>query len=370
MISTRSIATVLLVLTAVARGGGQASPPAPPAQATTALVVRFVDGRSQFNLASARRSSFWTPAFPKIAGWKTPDGDLPITALQLAWQLTGRDIHVDVSVLRGSPHQREDAVASVTVVPGAHVVVDALRAFGVQPVDLSMAVAAPLTPFVPSVVSITPDLEISAVDVVSAPYVGYRITVRNLTSKSIANFRFMSYRGTARALSGVPRSDGGRPAMGPGESFTFAINLTSGRIDDEPLTPRPLDVIEIQSVLFADGTIVGDATNAAARRAIASDAGRRAQLLRAIDVLNSADPVGRATPATMLQYIRAGFEALPDHDDSLLAAAQTATSETRTIVLEDLVRFERLQSGDAEDVRRWIRYTIQRYEGWVHRLAP
>src|SRR5437588_1272182 len=144
MISTRSITTVLLVLAAVVRGGGQTSQPAPPQTASLALVTTYDDGRATFHLLSEqRRGSFWTPAFNRIESWRLPDGALPVTALQEAWQLSGNDVRVKVSVLRGIAHEQEQPVAEVAVSRGVRVRVSQLRAFGVQPIDLSITAASP-----------------------------------------------------------------------------------------------------------------------------------------------------------------------------------------------------------------------------------
>jgi hypothetical protein len=342
----------------------------PPA--SIALVTTFADGRAQYDLVSARAARLWTSNVPRIVSATPPEGTLSVTALQIARQLVGRDVHVTVSVLRGSKHEQEDVVAIVRVSPGAHVLVDELRAFGLQPIDLSLADAAPMEPFFPSVLSVTPELEISAVDLLTAPYPGYRITVRNLSSKPIANFQVQSYRGTNRAISTVQRGSEGRPAMEPGGSFSFDLNLTSGTLSGPGLwSPTPLDVIEINSVLWDDGTIVGDMAFAAARRAIPHDAGRRFELRRAVDVLRAAESETGA-PDEILARLRTAFQALPIVDDTRLIAAQGSMRNTRAMVLDDLRWFEqyRLAVGDTINVRRWIQYTIKRYESWIDRLAP
>jgi hypothetical protein len=118
----------------------------PVAPATIALVETWPDGRTVVDLTTSRRASAWTPMFPKVNGYKLPEGTKPVYAVQLARVLEGQDIKVDVSVLLGSAEPPGVPVASVIVSPGSHITVDGLTRFGVQPVTLSLVVVAPLTP--------------------------------------------------------------------------------------------------------------------------------------------------------------------------------------------------------------------------------
>lgn len=344
------------------------------APARIALVTTYSDGRAHYDLVSAKPGSFWTPYFPRDDSWRPPEGSSRVAALKVAWQLVGRDVRVVVSVLQGPQHEREDLVATVLVSPGAHVVVDQLRAYGVQPVSFALVEAAPVVPFLPSVLSITPELEIGAVDLLSAPYPGYRVTVRNLSSKSVANFHVQGYRGAGKAHSFVPRGSAGRPAMHPGQSYTFTLPLSSGTdapIGTRPWSPAPLDVIEIDSVLWGDGTLVGDSWSTRVQRTIPGNAGRRLQLSRAVDVLRAVERNDTA-PEELLARIRSGFEALPAFDATRLADAEAGMREIRATVLDDLHRFESGRSGPHEgtDLRQWIRHTVERYERWMARLSP
>jgi hypothetical protein len=375
MAMAQAAAVALVILLA-----GQGAPPvqqdaaAALAPARVALVTTYADGRAHYHLVSTKPGSFWTPYFPRDDSWKRPEGSLRVAALKVAWQLLGLDVRVVVSVLQGPQHEREDLVATVLVSPGAHVVVDQLRAYGVQPVSLALVEAAPMVPFLPSVLSITPELEIGAVDLLRAPYPGYRVTVRNLSSKTVANFHVQGYRGAGKAHSFVPRGPAGQPAMHPGQSYTFTLPLSSGTdapIGTRPWSPAPLDVIEIDSVLWGDGTLVGDSWSTRVQRTIPGNAGRRLQLSRAVDVLRA---VARndATPEELLARIRSGFEALPAFDATRLADAEAGMREIRATVLDDLHRFESGRSGTHEgiDLRQWIRHTVERYERWMARLSP
>ena len=52
---------------------------------------------------------------------------------------------------------------------GAFAVVDALKKFGAQPVTLSMAAVAPMTPYLPTAISVSPEIEVSNIELLNAP---------------------------------------------------------------------------------------------------------------------------------------------------------------------------------------------------------
>jgi hypothetical protein len=118
------------------------APAGPTIPATVALVENWPDGRITYELTSPRRASMWTPMFPRVEGYRLPEGAKPVYAVQFARVLVGRDIKVDVSVLLGSAQPPGVPVASVVVSAGSHIVIGELAKFGVQPVTLSMLEAA------------------------------------------------------------------------------------------------------------------------------------------------------------------------------------------------------------------------------------
>src|SRR5438445_1667395 len=160
-IDLAGVGALFISLWSVAAATAQ-PPPQPDAlmPATVALVETWPDGRTNYELTSPRRASMWTPHFPRVDGYQPAEGARPVYAVQIVRVLVGRDINVDVSVLLGSAEQPGVPVASVVISPGSHVVIDGLTTFGVQPLTLSMAEVAPMTPYLPTVVSVSPRVEI------------------------------------------------------------------------------------------------------------------------------------------------------------------------------------------------------------------
>jgi hypothetical protein len=355
---------------------GQAPPRAEPAPATVALVERWPNGRVIYELTGPRRASMWTPVFPRVDGYKPPEGAKPVHAVQFTRTLVGEAIRVEVSVLLGSTEQPGVPVATVSISPGSEVVVDQLIAFGVQPVTLSMVDVAPLTPFVPTVVSVSPAIEVANVDVRNAPYPGYRITLRNLGDQAVSNIHVESfYGGGDKALSALKRTDDGRPMMQPGERYAFDLNLTTGGAGDVStsgaFTPRPIEVIELDSVRWADGTHHGNPPFAHMEPAIESRAGRKLQLRRIIDVLRQTLAERNAGPE-LLAAAANRLGALPDAEPDQLEAAKAAMRATKAAVVLDVERFaaDHATPPDTAAVVAWLTHVLARYEGWLARLSP
>jgi hypothetical protein len=346
-----------------------------PIPTTVALVETWPDGRTNYELTSPRRAWMWTPGFPRIDGYTLPEGTAPVFAVQFIRMLVGRDIKVDVSVLLGSAQQPGVPVASVVVSPGSYVVVEQLSKFGVQPVTLSMVEVAPMTPHLPTVASVSPQIEIANVELLNSPYPGYRVTLRNLGSKGASNIHVQSYRGDDKALSALKRADDGRPMMQPGASYTFDMNLTSGGVNGFTAagtwTPRPIDLIEFDSVRWDDGTYDGNPPFPHVDAIIESDSGRRLQLRRIIEALKRtlAEP---GSGPELLASARDRIDALTDAEADQLDAAKVAMRSTKAVVRADISRFDRNQSTrqSTRAVIEWLTVLLRRYEAWLTRLSP
>jgi hypothetical protein len=345
----------------------------PLAPTTVALVETWPDGRTNYELTSARRASMWTPAFPRIDGYVAPQGSVPVYAVQFARILVGSAIRVDVSVLLGSAAPPGVPIASVMISPGSRVVVDGLRKFGVQPVTLSMARVTPMTPYLPTVFSVSPRIEVAGVELLTAPYPGYRITLRNLGAKDVSTFHLQSYRGEDKALSTLKRTDDGRPLMTPGESYTFDMNITSGPGRDMPpetWSPHPIDIVDIDAVRWADGTQDGASPYPQLDAYVEAQSGRRLQLRRSVDALR-VTVAERGAGAELLEALETRIGALSDADEDQLPGAQAAMRETKAILVADLARFKQSPSSRADAaVRQWLTGLLARYESWLTRLLP
>jgi len=364
-----------LVFTAVvpATSAGQAPVVPEAAPATVALVETWADGRVNYELMGPGRPSMWTPMFPRVDGYEPPEGAKPVSAVQITRTLVGQDIKVEISVMHGSVDAPRTPVATVLVSPGSRVVVEKLTRFGVQPVTLSMADVAPMTPFLPTVISVSPDVEIADVEVRNAPYPGYRITLHNRGDKAVSNVHVESYRNGEKALSALKRTDDGRPLMQPGASYTFTMNVSSGPGDltGGAWTPRPIDVIEFDSVRWADGTHHGTPPFPQSESLVEHRAGQKLQLRRIVDALQQA-LAGAGSSVELLAAATGRIDALPDAEPDQLQAAQVAMRNLKTAARADLARLAQQHAtpADAGAVGAGLRAVLARYEAWLARLSP
>lgn len=372
-----TILSVVLVAAAPLPGAFAGQAPAPPeaAPATVALVETWADGRVGYELTGPRRASMWTPKFPRVAGYLPPEGVKPVHAVQLSRMLVGQDIKVDVSVLLGSTEPPAVFVATVLVSPGSRVVVHELTRFGVQPLTLSMAAVAPMTSYLPTVISASADIEVADVAFHDAPYPGYRITLRNAGDKAVSNVHVTAYRGEARALSTLKRSDDGRPLMQPGSTYTFTMNVMGGlafdAAPDGTLTPRPLDVIELDSVRWSDGTHHGTPPFPQMEPLVEERTGRKLQLQRLVGVLRQTLADQGAGPELLTTATRR-IAALPDAEPDQLEAAKAAMRTAKAAALADLARLAHdpaSPAGSRAVVDR-LRSMLARYEDALTRLSP
>jgi hypothetical protein len=372
-----AIPLFLVIAAAALPATDAAQAPAAPeaAPATVALVETWSDGRVHYELTGPRRASMWTPRFPRVPGYQPPEGARPVYAVQIARALVGQDIRVEVSVLLGSAEPPGVPVATVLVSPGSRVVVDQLTRFGVQPLTLSMADVAPMTPFVPTVISVSADIEIADVEVHDAPYPGYRITLRNLGNQAVSNVHVRSYHGEKEAMSTLKRTDDGRPLMQPGATYSFAMNVTSGGASDVTtdgtLTPRPIDVIEVDSVRWADGTHHGTPPFPRMEPLVESRAGRQLQLRRIVEALRQTLTAPGSGPE-LLAAATNRIGSLPDAEPDQLEAAKAAMRSTRAVALAELTRLahDHAPPADAGGIADRLKSMLARYEEWLTRLTP
>ncbi|HEY2151005.1 MAG TPA: hypothetical protein VGH34_09365 [Vicinamibacterales bacterium] len=351
-------------------------PPATPASPTPmALVETWPDGRVNYEIASPRPAWMWTAAYPSIKGYRPPEGTKPVFAVRFARVLVGQDIKVDVSVLLGGAEPPGVTVASVVISPGSQVVIEDLGRFGVQPPTLSSVTVARMKPYVPTVASVSPQIEVANVELLESPYPGYRLTLRNLGSKGVSNVHLQSYRGDAKALSAIKRSDDGRPLMPPGESCTFDVNLTSGAANGSPVagtwTPLPLDVINIDAVRWDDGSYDGTTPNPQVDRLIEGQSGERLQLRRVVDSLTRT-LAERASGEAMLMSLRTRIEALPDAEPDQLAEATRAMRGMKQAARDEIARFERSHPTEpsSSNVVEWLKSLLARYNAELTRVSP
>ncbi|MEP6918036.1 MAG: hypothetical protein ABJC89_20480, partial [Acidobacteriota bacterium] len=178
-----------------------------PAKTDTSrgLSIQYADGRT--STSPLRRSGgLWTATFPTIAGADTSRDGVPLTTLDVKHAIDGRDVVITVSLFYGGPGQHGVQVATIRLSPDEPVQVNQLRAYGVEPIILSL-VPIPITvAYAPEVVSISPQLMARA-ESVGPTVSAYRVVVTNRSVVPLMWLQFKAYRGDGLAILGRPRGN-------------------------------------------------------------------------------------------------------------------------------------------------------------------
>jgi len=379
----RLFALVLTAVTAFPAMTG-AQPDGQPG-AARALAVAYADGRTSYRVLRPGGGGFWTPQFPVVPDADTARDGLPLWALQIDHAIDGADVTVTVSLLYGRPHTDRVEVATVRVTSDRPARVEALAAFGVEPVTLSIVSVAPSLAYPVSVVCASGQLDVR-VDPVAPDLPAYRVTVVNLSPRALMAFNYEMYRGDEKIAGGRRKMDRNEilaPSQGEHVFELPAAGRAAADRDDARAWPA-MDQFVVTSVLWDDGMVEGDPELGISERALA--AGRALQIARILDLLRkTADPARPGTPA----MLRESFSALPVNGDGQEAARLHASLpdpaavpplrvhqslrmglvHARMSALADLDRFwQVVPDGNPAEFREWVAQAIAAYEAWLARV--
>jgi hypothetical protein len=374
---SRSIKRFLVTGSLVASSWPGALAGQPVEAPAVVLVKTFADGRTTHAVVTARKAGSWTPMFPRLKGWTPPPGQLAVSALGFSHVLTTQGISLQVSVMRGSPHQQEDRVGSFHVRLHQTVTVEALRDYGLEPVTFSLIPLDRTTLIPPGVVNQTAGLAVESFEPITDPDPRYRVVIRNLTTKAAVMFFVNTFAADRLATSGRQGHQDGSPLIKPGGSFEFFLRGSSHSTPTaHGWAPQSLDRLELSTVLWDDGSFEGETEHVAT--SLLSYVGRRAQLRRVVDIMKNVAASNQDLAAT-ISRLRKQFEALPlQIDDSMREEAldrlkslaisppkdldsiiQAHLGSVRTGVLRDLAG---APTTSSTEFARWHRELAAQYD--------
>jgi hypothetical protein len=279
---------------------------------------------------------------------------VPLTTLDVKHVIDGRDVVLTVSLFYGGPGQHGVKVATVRLSSDEPVQVNELRAYGVEPIIVSLVAIPVGVAYAPDVVSIS-SLLMARAEAVGANVAAYRVVVTNRSTVPLMWLQFKAYRGDRLAILGRPRGKRNMPLVAPNSEYSFEVTVSTGGLEaaDGSETWRALDRIELTSLMWQDGIVEGDPASAAEQRRV--DANRAAQLEAFLVLLRGAS--------------RGSIETLRAN----IASSMTSDLETRRArdsVLEALDAFAAAQkSPAAPEFRAWQTGAIAEYEEWLARIA-
>lgn len=317
------------------------------------LKIELADGRASTR-ALRPTGSVWMPKFPRIGGAETSKDGLPLSTLDLRYVLEGAEAVVTVSLSYGGPTRNLVTVATVRVRLESPVHVTELRAYGVEPITLSIVAIPSEVVFTPVATSVSAQLDIR-VDPIGSNRSAYRVT---LTNRSNVALMWMRYLGTGAGkplIASRPRGKRSLPLVPAGEEHSFDIRILGSNL--APGDPRqawsPLDTLAIQSLMWADGIVEGDRNIAKGQGRF--DATRAAHITAFLGVLRSAR-------AESIGGLRTRLERTMDAD--------AETREARDAVLADLESLESTgRSRDGVEFDAWLKRTIDEHQQWLSRIV-
>ena len=329
-----------------------AQTPPPKTDTSRGLSIQYADGR--ISTGPVRRTGgMWTSTFPTIAGADTSRNNVRLTTLDVKHVIDGPDVVVTVSLYYGGPGQNGVTVATVRLSQDQPVAVNQLRAYGVEPITLSLVAIARAIAYAPEVVSVSPLLSARA-EAVGANVSAYQVLVTNRSTQPLMWMQFKAYRGNRLATLVRPRGKRNLPLILPNAQYSFEITTNTGGLEaaDRSETWQALDRIELTSLMWQDGVVEGDPASATEQRMV--DLRRARQLEALLAALRGA---ARGSIADLRAQIAAGM------------GSDLETRRGRDSMLADLDRFAAAQmSSEAPDFRAWLGRTIPEYEEWLTRI--
>jgi hypothetical protein len=350
-LTTAALAAFMAVVPGLPVSARAQSQP-PKTDTSRGLSIQYADG--SVSTGPVRRTGgMWTATFPTIAGADTSREGVRLTTLDLKHAVDGTEVVVTVSLFYGGPGQHGVKVATVRLSGDAPVRVNELRAYGVEPIVLSLVPIPATVAYAPEVVSVSAQLIVRG-EPVGPNVSAYRVVVTNRSAVPLMWLQFKAYRGDRLAILGRPRGKRNLPLVLPGAEYSFEVTTSTGGQEslDRSETWRALDRIEVTSLKWQDGVVEGDPASAAEQLNV--DVRRAVQLHTLLALLRGAR--GQSIAALREQIARG-------------MTSDLETRRGRDAMLKDLDNFvSRQVPPDAPDFGAWLTRTIAEYEQWLARI--
>lgn len=280
----RLVCIAVLLLVGSVAGLAQQQTTAPVSRGV-ALEVTYFKGR----ILAYQRIGEWTwyELFQRPEDWKAREGELPVAAVRIGPRYEDGVVKVRVTVLRGRNHEKEDFVAEYTVSLEKKTVVDELTGVGVVPFELQLVRAPTTVADPPTVTNKTKSIDVS-VSPSESTLPTFKARFQNNAAKAVVAMAYHTAVEGVRRRTASPRNDDGSPIIKAGESMEFTMlypTKVSPVSSGEVPPAMPGLVMNIETVIFADGTYEGDPLPAANYFALV--AGQKSQLRAFLKVAQS-----------------------------------------------------------------------------------
>jgi len=369
-----------------------------PNQSGWLLEITYLKGAppayERVRLPGSKTPGDWFARFGREASWQLPAGGQPIRAVRVSNRLRKDEtIRIRVSVMRGEKYMdTEETVATYDLRENEKVTVEPLQNFGVAPFEVRAIRTAPLTADPPTTISNATSVEVVGSEQIASdlPEYEYKLTLHNLSSKTIEALFVDIVDGSRRISSGMPQGLEGRPLMRGGETVQVRIPLmvTSGGSEGitTPMVPASQQFV-IRSAVFADGSTEGipERESQSGAGFQSRRFGQRIEMQRALPLFAAALESTDAISSDGVSRFRSQLEQinLETADAELVELQQRfPTREAKVLregiefglhfmrkeMLDQLARFE--ADKNQKDFKSWLVNNSERYSNWMGRLEP
>ena len=298
-----------------------------------------------------------------------------------AWKLK-------VSVVKGEFYDKgQQDVATYLVREGEKATVKEMEQFGVRPFDIAVVRVNEAAAAQPEVRNRTESIFVTKVEATVTP-TPYRISLRNLSSKSVLALELNTYSGEQMLALKWPQGTWEHPLIGPGGTLEEDLwSAGRGQATSYGYVPGQSTSIEVSTVVFTDGTYEGKPYLAAVTRA--KMVGSKTQLSRVLLLLQSVQESTAGFDENTLTGLKKSVSLLSeDFEPNQLKKLQNEFPTLDEVLCKNLANFmraglhsvkatllkeiETLEKTDQPQrgvlIKAWISETQEKCERWLSAL--
>lgn len=331
----------------------------------------------------------WYAKFGRVDASEAGNDPSKVKAINIVAKPERDGVRFTVSVYLGENFfDEEKIVESYFARQNDTVVADGLTRFGVEPFTIKV-VSVPLSNSpLPTVSNKTTSIAVLNTEVNNANLPSYRLSIRNLAQQSVNAIGLNVFVNGKRRLSTIQQGDEGDALVAAGELYNFnipaAVNSVNTGGGIKPASPLDQEIV-ITAVVFKDGSFEGDPETAGTFRGF--EAGRKAQLAKLLDILNSVPQSGSSpeemlgllkvrvsevsdvAPSSVLDQLREDFNMLgPEDRQALKVSVEVSMHQLKFKTLREIEALEKQGITAETSLQSWLRESIERYESWLSKL--
>jgi hypothetical protein len=354
---------------------------------TFAIQVTNQRGQSiHLLLSKSKNQGSFTLAPGEIIKRADKDSD-QVSEVYITASFEGNEWKLKVSIVKGQFYDKgQQDVATYFVGEGEKVTVKEMEQFGVRPFDVAVVRVNQAAAFQPEVRNRTESIVVTKVEATVVP-TPYRISLRNLSNKSVFAMELNTYSGEQMLALKWPQGTWEQPLIEPGGTHEEDLwSAGRGETASYGYVPDQSTSIEVSTVVFTDGTYEGKPYLAAVTRA--QTAGNKTQLRRVLQLLQSVQEsktdsnenpltglkrsvslLSEDVEPTQLKKVQHEFPTLDEVlSKNLSNFMRAGLHSVKATLLKEIETLEKTGQPQGSVLSEWISKTQEKYERWLSAL--